>query len=209
MVSLNISTCYFNAKSIIFSPLSYFLNSTLNIKDLFKILSFGISLYATFKIIFNPNSIDKIFVSNLFGIYMLIDLYSQKTSMMIHHLIILSFIAYGIIENIEIDDYLYIALKMFRAEFSTIPLQILGFLKKTKTKGLLPNILKILFMITFFYFRIYQFLVDFILDIEVFRIISKTNTKNIFYSIIGSFYLLNLFWSYEIIKILLISLKLI
>jgi len=138
---------------------------------------------------------------NIIGIMCLIDLYFIKNKDMIfHHILALCMINYTHINNNEYTNALISI--MLKTEISTIFLTTNNLLN-CRT-NYFKNINKILFVLTFMYYRIYNYAYYLILNkntYTIFFIYSKNKFEfcKVYISIYGLF-MLNLYWFYLILK---------
>jgi hypothetical protein len=147
---------------------------------------------------------------NIIAVMCLIDFYFVKNKDMIfHHILSLCMIHHININNNEyINELISIVLK---TEISTIFLTINNLLNCITTRPYLKNINKILFLLTFIYYRIYNYFYYLILNKNsnyILFIYSKNNFDicKVYISIYGLF-ILNLYWYYLILNILFQSWK--
>lgn len=165
----------------------------------------SVSLFSSFCVFNNCYLIP---CCNIIGAMCLIDFYFIKNKDMIfHHILSLCMVHYININNNEHTNKLISII--LKTEISTIFLTTNNLLK-CKT-NYLKNINKILFVLTFMYYRIYNYLYYLILNKNsnyILFIYSKNNFEicKVYISIYGLF-ILNLYWYYLILNILFQSWK--
>jgi len=130
-----------------------------------------------------------------------------KFDMILHHLFALMIIYffynhnYLIIDNIEIKNNLI--KNILSTEISTNFLIINNFIKNIKT-SIIIKINQILFVSTFFYFRIYNYFIYIILSNDVNILIIKISKNNYYKYLlyIGMYglFILNIYWFFIILK---------
>lgn len=166
------------------------------------LLTLSVSITSTISIITQYQLIN---CSYLVGLFCLFDLfYVKKLDMFIHHIFVLIMIYcfYNTLMNNN-EKNIFIN-NILSTEISTNFLMIKSLLSKYKIKNKLLNIINnICFIITFFYYRIYNYFIYIVISKKIHLIIIKYYNNYqlffIFFSIYGLF-LLNLFWMNLIIK---------
>lgn len=144
--------------------------------------------------------------TNIIGIVCLLDLFIiQKPDMIFHHMLVLMMVQY--VNNHYSIPYRDEMLSIFlRTEISTIFLEmnyILERVHKNKMVGICKTFNTICFIITFIYYRIYQYGYYFTMNPYIHPVLitfSKTHLEmaKVYFGIYGLF-LLNLYWLFLII----------
>lgn len=144
-------------------------------------------------------------ISHFIATYLVIDFFiNKKLDLYIHHAI--GLILYSFLYQTNVSEYSDNFMKPFVAvEISTVFYSI----KFLYPKNYFSGLNNLLFVVTFFYYRIYNYYYSVLLNDEINYIIEKTGpvTKYCYYSAIYNLYALNLYWFWQIIKIILKKLR--
>jgi hypothetical protein len=161
----------------------------------------GISLFSCFCIMTNFYIIT---CSNIVGVMCLIDFYFvKKKDMLLHHILVLSMLHY-MNNHSDIENRKEIVSVILTTETSTIFLTLNNLLENASSLVNVKKINKIAFVLSFVYYRIYNYSYYLILDKNIhntFFIYSRNNFEfcEIYIGMYGLF-ILNLYWSYLIFK---------
>ena len=142
--------------------------------------------------------------SNIVGLMCFIDFYFVKRKdMILHHLLVLCMLHY-MNNHADIKNRSEIVSVILSTEISTIFLTTNNLLEMEGNMVIAKNINKILFVSSFFYYRIYNYTYYLILDNNIHKIFyyySKNNLEfcEIYTGIYGLFFL-NLYWCGIILK---------
>lgn len=166
-------------------------------------LTLSVSGISTFCILSNYNLI---YCSYFVGVFCFFDLFYElkmkKKDMIIHHLLVMNLIYFLFSSKADDTEKLRIVEVILSTEISTNFLILKDILKKNKLTGIL-YINNVLFLLTFFYYRVYNYFVKIIISKELFNIATTNFTGFqlffLFFSIY-SFFILNLYWSGLICK---------
>jgi hypothetical protein len=145
--------------------------------------------------------------SNIVGMMCFIDMFLiKKKDMLVHHLLVLIMIHYMNKHN-EIENRDKIVSVILSTEISTIFLITNNLLNRNNSENyykkcnkiIIINLNKILFIITFMYYRVYSYYVYLIFNKEIYNTFliyskNKLHLFEIFFGIYGLF-ILNLYWS--------------
>ncbi len=166
-----------------------------NIRNIYlQYVYLGFSLMSSFCVITNFHIIN---CSNIVGLMCLGDLYFiKKKDMLIHHIFVLSLLDYMNIHD-DIQHKNKIVSTILSTEISTIFLITNNLLDIEGNMLLLKNINQIFFVITFVYYRLYNYSV-LMLDKNIYNsfIIFSKNDYEFYklYSMVYGFYILNIYW---------------
>jgi len=159
-----------------------------------QLMYLSISLFSCFCVMTNFYVIH---CSNTVGLMCLIDFYFVKRNdMLLHHFLVLSMLHY-MNNHSDIENRSEIVSVILSTEISTIFLTTNNLLENAENMVIVKNINKLLFISTFFYYRIYNY-TYLILDNNIHKIFyyySKNNLEfcEIYGGIYGLFFL-NLYW---------------
>lgn len=137
--------------------------------------------------------------SNFVGLMCFIDFYFvKKKDMLLHHFLVLCMLHYMNNHN-DIENRSEIVSVILSTEVSTIFLVTNNLLENTGNMFIAKNINKFVFILTFLYYRIYNYTYYLVLDNNIHKIFyyySKNNLEfcEIYVGIYGLF-ILNLYWS--------------
>jgi hypothetical protein len=148
------------------------------------------------------------YCSYFVGAFCIFDLYYilkiKKIDIIIHHLLVITLIYFLFSSNVDDSEKLPIVETILSTEFSTNFLILKSILPRIR---LLPSgvvhINNLLFVATFFYYRVYNYFVKILISKNLFFIIVNNFTGMrlflLFFSIYG-FFALNIYWSWLILK---------
>ena len=136
--------------------------------------------------------------SNFLGIFCVFDLYFiRRMDMFLHHILVLGMVDYMNKHN-HIKTIIEITTILLSVEISTIFLTINNLLENVNNISIIKNVNKLMFISTFFYYRIYNYGYYLILNKNLYNI-SLTYSNNsfelfeFFYGI-HTLFILNLYW---------------
>lgn len=153
--------------------------------------------------------VDCLFIYNLLYVYILFDFLFipfHRKDTILHHILVLLMFQYNSTYNIPVDNFSFPVTQLFKTEVSSVFLGTSYFLKKYKANLLICNASNMLFVSTFFYYRIYNFFFNVIYNPYFYQSITTSNTtlQNYYkYMLTYSLFGLNVFWSTRIISIVL------
>lgn len=174
-----------------------------NIKDILNMFALLIASYTVYGYLLNyfyNYDIDFESFTNYFLLYIVIDCLFSKIDMIIHHLIVIFIIIIGNLHNIKGDDFIKMSYFLFRPEISTLPLKIIDLCnildieRKFKYGKIFKDIIQIIFVIFFIYFRIIDYPLLYFYNKDFNKIVNKYNVNYATNIIIPSFFILNLYW---------------
>jgi hypothetical protein len=194
--------------------------SAIIIEDIQNTSLFIISTYCFFSCLYynhiylpydNPkHNIENImlfdFIMNIIRLHAFIDLFINKSyDLIIHHILILGFFFYNNFYNISPEDKFILLFPLLKTEITSIFLCLKYWLPK---KSIIYTVNLLLFYVSFFKFRIYDFYYEIIYNHSIFNIyIPKYSPSNhylsfIFMGMCYGLYILNLYWFSIINRIL-------
>jgi len=136
------------------------------------------------------------------AVYLFTDCFiNKKVDVYIHHAIGLMLYTFLHINNLSEKSEIMVMEPFLAVEISSI-FYCINFLYPKNYFLILNNSL---FFITFFYYRIYNYYYDLIINEDIIDIIENTGqiSKYFYYSAVYNFYALNLYWFSKMIKIIL------
>ena len=146
------------------------------------------------------------FISHFIATYLVSDFFiNKKLDLYIHHAI--GLMIYSFVYQDNASDY---SEKVFMKPFIAVEISSVFYnIKYLYPKNYFSSLNNLLFVITFFYYRIYNYYYSVILNEDINNIIENTGPvmKYYYYSAIYNLYALNLYWFSQIIKIILKKLR--
>lgn len=189
-------------------------NNYFNLKSI-EILTYlnllVISLYTTYNVYYNLDLTNNIFYLFCFIIFDTLLIPFNRLDTFIHHIDTAAILSYLYYYNIDIKNNNYATIQLLKTEISSIFLGTTYFLKKYNFNNIFCNISNIIFICTFFKYRIYDFFKNIYLNTYFFDSLTTNNSEfQIYYkyTVTIILYGLNLYWFVIILKILFKSLKL-
>lgn len=170
-----------------------------------------ISLYTSYNLYYNIDLTNNVFYLLCFIIIDTLFLSYERIDSFIHHLDTLAILFYIYYYNIDIKNNNYATLQLLKTEISSIFLGTTFFLKKYNFNKILYNISNIIFVSTFFKYRIFDFFKNIYLNPYFFDSLTTNNSNfQIYYkfTVTTILYALNLYWFCIILKIIFKSLNL-
>lgn len=136
--------------------------------------------------------------------YFVLDLPFATTDMVIHHICCIVIAMTGLYHSISMNSIPTLALTLFSMEFSTIFFVMNFIVDRKYTTFLMIN--NLLFVTTFFKFRIYDYYWALLADMTTFNreVVSNVGVveQNIFYAALNCFFLLNVYWFVVLMKMM-------
>ena len=170
-----------------------------------------ISLYTSYNLFYDINLTDNIFYLLCFIIIDTLFIQYDRIDTFIHHIDTMLIILYIYYYGIDIKNNNYSIIQVLKTEISSIFLGITYFLKKFKFKKILQSISNLIFVFTFYKFRIFDFFKNIYLNPNFFDSLITNNSNFQLYTkyiLITILYGLNLYWFVIILKIFFKSLNL-
>ena len=164
-----------------------------------KLTSLLIACYAFF---YPSSSVDAI------ALYALFDCYNNKFDMILHHLIVLYI--YFLYKTVDFspDDLSYLTHQMIKPEFSTIPLQLINLMKYYQfDSGVVYNFLQVSFVLSFTYYRVLDYPYFVLFDLHFRDIVYEYKIYKHIVVIFVTFYVLNLYWFFLILRKIAVCFK--
>ena len=187
---------YFNEKSI--ENLTYF-----------NVLI--ISIYTSYNLYFNQDLSNNIYYLFYYILLDILIIPFKRIDTFIHHIDTILILYYLYYYNIDIKNNNFSTVQLLKTEISSIFLATTYFMKNLNVNKTLINISNLIFMVTFFKYRLYDYSKNVILNQYFFDSLTTINTNfQIYYkySTTVILYCLNLYWFVIILKIFFKSLKL-
>ena len=169
-----------------------------------------ISLYTSYNLYYNINLTNNIFYLLCFIIMDTFFLSFDRIDTFIHHIDTLAILYYIYYFNIDIKNNNYAIVQLLKTEISSIFLGTTFFLKKYNFNKILYNLSNIIFIFTFFKYRIYDFFKNIYLNPYFFDSLTTNNSKfQLFFKYTAPtiLYGLNIYWFCIILKIIFKPLK--
>ena len=124
----------------------------------------------------------------------------------LHHTIVLSVYFYNYIYNIKINEQNFAMLQLFKTEISSIFLGFSNLFRKNGVNKIISNTSNMLFVSSFFYYRIYNYYFNVLLNPEFNSSATTTNTliqQSYRVTVKYSLFCLNIYWSVRIIEMII------
>lgn len=194
--------------------LNYIFNNSFNIKTLEYVSYFNmliISLYTSYNLYYNIDLTNNIFYLFCFIIIDTMFIPYNRIDTFIHHFDTMAILLYIYYYNIDIKINNYATIQLLKTEISTVFLGLTYFLKKYKFNKNLQTLSNLIFIYTFYKYRVHDFCKNIYLDSYFFNSLTTNNSNfQLYYKYTSTniLYGLNLYWFAVILKILFKSINL-